>query len=816
MWVFWCLTSLVILADIDIMADYKINARGQKRPRFYHKPYLRSQTSSSSTSSQNLNEQLVNQSTSSSAGKTSRICQNQNDELGNQQLNDTEPQTSSSSTSSQSQNEQLVSQSTPSSAGKTSTICQNQNDELGSQQLNDTEPQTSSSSTSSQSQNDEQLVSQPTTYSTGNTSSICHNQNVELVSGLLDDTEVPKTSAAGNDGNENDEPLVNRLLRDLQEDNGLNVDDDLCDGVDDYDLEEDDSESHHGDSPIYPGHTMSLQTSVLLIWIYIVHCSLTMDQISGLLSLLNLHFMVAHPALRSVYSFKRVFNEMQRPYVKHHYCNFCMASVNDAALVCSNQFCGKDMTVKGAKAYFLEFPVESQLVNLFQQPEFRENLQHRNVRKKKSPHHIEDIYDGNVYKNMLFRSDPMHADQNNVSFTMNTDGVPVFKSSQTSVWPIFLSINELPFGMRKQQENMLLCGLWFGKSKPNVRYFQPLHESLKTLERGIDIPVKDNIIKVKGFLICLSCDIPARSLVLNTNQHNGEYSCIKCVQPGDNYRTEKGGNIRVFPYQEHPNPEAPTQDKIAHATGPARGGQSSVADSYQATQSGTTVRGIKGPSFLMQCPGFDYIRSVSVDYMHLVFLGVVRLLTKLMFQPTFSAEPFSVYKFVDLIDERLTSIKPSHLVSRVPRSISDSLKFWKAAELRNWFFYYSIPCLMDLLQPHYLYHYAALIEGIYLLSQDSISETDINRSEYLLNYFVYMMGPLYGERYMTINVHSLLHLPQTVRDLGPLWATSCFMFESANGELLKMFHGTQYIDIQMINACSKCLPVVTYVHSEYP
>lgn len=36
--------------------------------------------------------------------------------------------------------------------------------------------------------------------------------------------------------------------------------------------------------------------------------------------------------------------------------------------------------------------------------------------------------------------------------------------------------------------------------------------------------------------------------------------------------------------------------------------------------------------------------------------------------------------------------------------------------------------------------------------------------------------------------------------IGPLWATSCFPFESANGELLKLFHGTQFIDIQIINA----------------
>jgi hypothetical protein len=63
-----------------------------------------------------------------------------------------------------------------------------------------------------------------------------------------------------------------------------------------------------------------------------------------------------------------------------------------------------------------------------------------------------------------------------------------------------------------------------------------------------------------------------------------------------------------------------------------------------------------------------------------------------------------------------------------------------------------------------------------------------------------MFPSLYDARYVTINIHSLLHLPATVKELGPLWSTSCFAFESANGDLLKLFHGTQSIDLQIVNA----------------
>ena len=54
---------------------------------------------------------------------------------------------------------------------------------------------------------------------------------------------------------------------------------------------------------------------------------------------------------------------------------------------------------------------------------------------------------------------------------------------------------------------------------------------------------------------------------------------------------------------------------------------------------------------------------------------------------------------------------------------------------------------------------------------------------------------------MSSNVHNLLHLPKMVEDLGALWAHSCFPFESAIGELLKLFHGSQGIEKQVTCVC---------------
>lgn len=94
--------------------------------------------------------------------------------------------------------------------------------------------------------------------------------------------------------------------------------------------------------------------------------------------------------------------------------------------------------------------------------------------------------------------------------------------------------------------------------------------------------------------------------------------------------------------------------------------------------------------------------------------------------------------------------------------------------------------------------FACFVEGIFLLCTDSVTSTDIEKSSKLLSYFVHMFPSLYGERCITLNMHSLLHLPQCVTELGPLWVYSCFPFENINGTLMEQFHGTQNVELQTI------------------
>jgi hypothetical protein len=67
----------------------------------------------------------------------------------------------------------------------------------------------------------------------------------------------------------------------------------------------------------------------------------------------------------------------------------------------------------------------------------------------------------------------------NVTLTLNTDGVKVFKSSKKgSLWPIQFVNNELDASVRYKPENIILCGLWFGGDPPMELFFKPLIEEL--------------------------------------------------------------------------------------------------------------------------------------------------------------------------------------------------------------------------------------------------------------------------------------------------------------------------------------------------
>lgn len=185
--------------------------------------------------------------------------------------------------------------------------------------------------------------------------------------------------------------------------------------------------------------------------------------------------------------------------------------------------------------------------------------------------------------------------------------------------------------------------------------------------------------------------------------------------------------------------------------------------------------------------------------MHCVAIGVMKMLMHLWLDYSNKAEDFFIGNKLSIINDRLLQMTPPYFVTRAPRLLQD-LCNWKASEFRTFLLFYSVPCLYGILPDEHFQLLLCLNQAIYILMQTSISLADLKTAQNMLCKFCASIDFLYGKRYERSNVHGLLHLTRKVKDLGPLWAHSCFFYEDLNGDLRSLFHGIQKIALQISSA----------------
>lgn len=185
--------------------------------------------------------------------------------------------------------------------------------------------------------------------------------------------------------------------------------------------------------------------------------------------------------------------------------------------------------------------------------------------------------------------------ENNVIIDINIDGLPISKSTQKSLWPILEKIIDYP------SITPFVIGIYHGNAKPNSldTFLSPfIEEYVKLHEQGF----MHNNQHITVTLRCIVCDSPARSYVLGTKQFNGYFGCGKCIEEGDFI------NRIVFL-----NENAPLRTDI------------SFRNRYQQEHH------IRRSPF--ETLSIDMISQFPLDYMHLVCLGVTKLLLNMWLHP---------------------------------------------------------------------------------------------------------------------------------------------------------------------------------------
>ncbi|KAH7932345.1 hypothetical protein HPB51_029342 [Rhipicephalus microplus] len=274
-------------------------------------------------------------------------------------------------------------------------------------------------------------------------------------------------------------------------------------------------------------------------------------------------------------------------------------------------------------------------------------------------------------------------------------------------------------------------------------------------------------------------DAPARALMQNTVQYNGYFGCGWCLHPGKCIE----GTVK-YPISA----EAP----------PDRTKEGMMQDMAEVHRTGVNVRGVKGPSPLINLVGFDIVWGFTPDYMHGVLLGVTRQFMELWMSGVGAPYYIGSPQLIRMVDERLCAIKPPQCITRLPRSV-ELRKFWKASEWQQWLLYYSLVCVHRILPGKYHKHFSLLVKAVYLLLGDTVSAKDIRDSTECLVQFVIQVQVLYSKKEMTSNVHLLLHLAKSVTMQGPLWAHSCFVFEAGLGKIKKLVTSAKGVPHQVMS-----------------
>eukprot|EP00734_Pompholyxophrys_sp_LG126_P000381 Pompholyxophrys_sp_v1_NODE_149_length_1514_cov_98.132968.p1 type:complete len:367 gc:universal NODE_149_length_1514_cov_98.132968:336-1436(+) len=310
--------------------------------------------------------------------------------------------------------------------------------------------------------------------------------------------------------------------------------------------------------------------------------------------------------------------------VVKYVCAVCNRA-NDSQGTCQ---CGTIATE--SDSFFVTFKLSNILREKMEEENFRTNMQHKLNRPRTG--NMEDIYDSSFYK-----SNPHLLLNGNVGIGLNTDGVQLFKKSSYAFWPLFSVFYDLPPTERYKFKNIALAGMWFGNDKPNMNLFlKACIEDIKASQITPPIGIEKES-SMKLFLVTISADLPAKALLLNSLQFNGEHGCHICEEEGVLCEGK-----RCWTWNNNPS---------------IRTHESMLECAREAVTSGNVVKGVKGPSILAILPGFKLPSQVVVDYMHMFPIGVGGKMLDLFFNSKYHDQKWYLKPKIQYIDHLLKSIK---------------------------------------------------------------------------------------------------------------------------------------------------------------
>jgi Domain of unknown function (DUF4218) len=313
-------------------------------------------------------------------------------------------------------------------------------------------------------------------------------------------------------------------------------------------------------------------------------------------------------------------------------------------------------------------------------------------------------------------------------------------------------------------------------------------------------------------------DGPAVAEAMGFKTPGNAYSpCRACHIKGD--QGQGGGNTYYIHHSNYDVNDLPMRENVREVIELI-----SRAPSYNGIDN-TREWGINRKSILCRLPSLHFPRSFPIDIMHCVLLNVVPNLwriwngTKLAVDKGMNnkehADEHGLPSYLindanqEDIGSALASARtgiPSYL-GHAPRRIDNHYRSFRAAEWKAWLLLYGVPILNDRLKAPYVANFRELGRIYSIATAHTITERKRDVLARLASRFVQEYERLYyrGEDrrlpVCSINIHSILHLAQNIRDNGPACYWWQFTMERYCGIIKPYARSKSQLNTSLVNNC---------------
>lgn len=380
------------------------------------------------------------------------------------------------------------------------------------------------------------------------------------------------------------------------------------------------------------------------------------------------------------------------------------------------------------------------------------------------------IYLG-LKKSLLYYLSSCGKNIDTLEIDVNIDGAPIFENSRNNsvIWPILVKIHNI-------QSPVFPIAIYGGNTKPNDfnMFLLPFINEYLELEKTFYYNDTKITLKIRSFVL----DAPARSSICGIVGHTGYFSCPKCHCEGS-----RSHNKTVFLRHEND----------------LRNNEEFRGKTYENHNRRDTV--------LTKIENLDMINDFPIDYLHNCLLGIMKKLLDLWFGKNGLYTASCKMRISEKIKFH-DKTQPSDFQRKL-RGL-EKMSLWKGTELRTFLLYIG-PIVLngEISKPHYknfmLFHVAISI------LTDKILCVDFNEiARILINSFVDEFEEIYGQEYVTYNVHLVTHLSSDCKIFGNLDNFSSFPFESYLGKIKRLVKSPHRPLQQIHNRISEIFNISSY------